>query len=180
MKKSIQLSCTFAAAIVLTFTACRKDESSTQQPANTNQTTEDRISNPDAVNSTILFTPGYVYVESNATDANAVFVYAQQRDGSLKLQSVAKTGGTGTGMSLGSQGAIVLDELHIWLYAVNAGDNSISAFRVVRDGNLSLAGRVSSYGVTPVSLTAYRNLLYVVNAGSDNIQGYYTGADGPA
>jgi 6-phosphogluconolactonase len=173
MKTSIQLAGIFATALVLTISSCKKDDSSSQSTAATNAQTEERPS-------PAISTRGYVYTESNATDVNAVFVYAQQADGSLKFQSAAKTTGTGTGTSLGSQGAVVLDKSHTWLYAVNAGDNSISTFRVIRGGNLSFVGKISSYGVMPVSIATYNNLVYVLNAGSDNIQGFYAGVDGPA
>jgi 6-phosphogluconolactonase len=174
MKRSIQLGGTLAAALMLTFTACKKEENMPVPQSNDNETTAQREETPQTSS---IYRPGYVYTESN-TRENCILVYAQQSDGSLKLQSVAKTGGRGNGLPLGSQGSVVIDQYHTWLYAVNSADNTISAFRIGRDGNLMLAGLTSSLGITPVSLAVYKNFLYVVNAGSDNIQGFNTGADG--
>jgi 6-phosphogluconolactonase len=173
MKTSIQLGGMLVAAIMLTFTACKKEENIPLPQSTENEKTADRGDNTEI---TSIFSPGYVYTESNTRD-NCILVYAQQSDGSLKLQSVAKTGGKGNGLPLGSQGSVVVDPYHTWLYAVNSGDNSISAFRIDRDGNLRFAGMTSSLGITPVSLAVHRNFLYVLNAGSDNIQGFNTGAD---
>jgi 6-phosphogluconolactonase len=172
MKRILQLGSTFAAAIVLTFTSCKKEENA-PLPQSTDESTAERTG-PTGI--TAIFQPGYVYTQSNSRE-NAVLVYAQLRDGSLQYRSTAKTGGRGTGLPLGSQGSVTVDPSHLWLYAVNAADNTVSAFRIGRDGNLNLAGMVSSGGVMPVSVTAFKNFVYVVNAGSDNIQGFITGAD---
>ena len=51
---------------------------------------------------------------------------------------------------------------------VNAGDNTVSSFRVTASG-LKLADRVSSGGVLPISLTSSGHLLYVLNELSGNI-----------
>jgi 6-phosphogluconolactonase len=167
MRTIIQLAGAFVVTIALTFTSCKKDENAPQPSSQNEEMTADR----SAVQT------GYVYTESNSRDGNAVFVYVQQRDGSLKFHSAAKTGGIGNGADLGSQGAVILNQFHTWLYAVNSGDGTISAFRIEGDGSLTLKANVSSMGIGPVSLATHRNLLYVVNAGSDNIQGFYTGAD---
>ncbi len=94
------------------------------------------------------------------------------------LQSTISTGGTGLGSGLGSQGAVVIDEKHDWLYAVNAGDNSVSSFKINNNGDLTFAHKASSGGIKPVSITVHGNLLYVVNAGSDNIKGMIIGSGG--
>jgi 6-phosphogluconolactonase (cycloisomerase 2 family) len=57
------------------------------------------------------------------------------------------------------------------LFVVNAGDNTISSFRVTPSG-LELADRVSSHGVLPISLTSHGNVVYVVNEISSNIFGW--------
>jgi 6-phosphogluconolactonase len=87
------------------------------------------------------------------------------------------TGGDGTGAGLGNQGGVILSEHHRWLYAVNAGSNSISAFRVHK-GGLTLTDTVASEGSRPISLTRHDNLLYVLNAGSDSIAGFTVNQDG--
>ena len=84
----------------------------------------------------------------------------------------------GSGASLGSQSSVVLTQNNQWLFAVNAGSNQISAFAVNADG-LELVDVVDSGGVRPISLTTYKDWLYVLNAGdSGNISGFSIGQDG--
>jgi 6-phosphogluconolactonase len=119
----------------------------------------------------------FVYTETNAAAGNEIAVYATTADGSLVPQGTVPTGGLGTGAPLASQGAVLLSGSQ--LYAVNAGDNTISAFRLGPRGSLTLEGApVSSGGTDPISLTAHGNLLYVLNAGSLTISGFSTGGDG--
>jgi 6-phosphogluconolactonase (cycloisomerase 2 family) len=58
------------------------------------------------------------------------------------------------------------------LFAVNAGSNTISAFRVASTGGLTLAGQVPSNGGFPFSLTSHGNELYVLNTDSTSIAGF--------
>src|SRR5208282_2867512 len=89
------------------------------------------------------------------------------------------TGGTGTGAGLASQGAVELSEDGTWLYAVNAGSNDISIFRVGR--GLTLTSRFASGGTTPISLTVHDHLLYVLNTGgTGNISGFALDSRGGA
>src|SRR5207248_2824951 len=71
----------------------------------------------------------------------------------------------------GSQGAVVTSDNGRWVFAVDAGSNDIAAFAVDHDG-LVLAGRVSSGGTTPISVTTSGDLVYVLNAGSRTIAGF--------
>lgn len=80
---------------------------------------------------------------TNAADNNEVIA--------LKLDSYCntvhvmsyQTGGKGTGSPnedpLSSQGAVILSPDKHFLFAVNAGNNSISSFRITRSGALVLA-----------------------------------------
>jgi 6-phosphogluconolactonase len=121
---------------------------------------------------------GAVYALTNAIGDNAVAVWNRSSDGSLTPAGSYPTGGAGTAAGLGSQGALVLSQDHQWLFAVNAGSNDISSFRVDRDG-LTLVNHVASGGVRPTSLTVSGDLLYVLNAGGDgNISGFTVGNDG--
>ena len=122
--------------------------------------------------------PGAVYALTNAAGASAVAMYARAADGSLAWVGSVATGGTGAGSGLGSQGAIALSDDGRWLFAVNAGSNDVSAFRVTA-GGLSLTSRVASGGIRPISLTVHGDVLYVLNAGGDgNISGFSVGTDG--
>jgi 6-phosphogluconolactonase (cycloisomerase 2 family) len=114
--------------------------------------------------------PGYVYTLTNSHAGNAVAVFARGDDGTLTPDGTVPTGGLGTGANLGSQGAIVVSGHK--LFAVNAGDNSISYFRI-RRGGLELQDTIASGGVQPISLTVHGHVLYVLNAGgSGNVTGF--------
>ena len=116
--------------------------------------------------------PGAVYALTNSPGGNAVVVYDRRGDGSLTPASSFATGGAGTGAGLGSQGAVIVSDDHRLLFAVNAGSNSISSFRVRPDG-LELADTAPSGGSMPTSVAFSRGLLYVLNAGvPNNISGF--------
>jgi 6-phosphogluconolactonase (cycloisomerase 2 family) len=121
---------------------------------------------------------GMVYTESNASTGNQVLVFHRAADGTLTPAQVVASGGMGTGAPLASQGAVALGGGGDWLFAVNAGSNSISSFRV-RDGGLELADTAPSGGTTPVSLAVSGHLLYVLNqGGTGNIAGFRVGDHG--
>src|SRR5262245_58246175 len=121
---------------------------------------------------------GAVYALTNATSGNAVLVWNRSADGSLTAAGSYATGGLGSGGGLGSQGAVILSQDNQLLFAVDAGSNEISSFRVDPDG-LTLVGHVASGGTLPTSLTTHKKLLYVLNAGgSGNISGFTIGNDG--
>lgn len=117
---------------------------------------------------------GAVYTLTNQASGNAVAVFKRAKNGKLKPRGTVATGGLGTGAGLGSQGAIVLD--HERLFAVNAGDNTISMLRVNRRGRVRLTDVDPSGGVRPISVTVHGKVLYVLNAGDAshpaNIQGF--------
>jgi 6-phosphogluconolactonase len=115
---------------------------------------------------------GAVYTSTNATSGNEILVYNRAADGSLSYQASYATGGLGSDTGLGSQSAVILSQNNHWLFVVNAGSNQISTFAVGSQG-LTLVGIVDSGGLYPVSLTTYKDWLYVLNAGgSGNIQGF--------
>lgn len=123
-----------------------------------------------------------VFVMTNAADGNAVVAYDRAEDGSLSYAGTFATGGLGAPTRpvnpLGSQGSLVLSGNGKFLFAVNAGSNEISMFRVGHDG-LTLADVVDSGGDFPTSLAVYDDLLYVLNAGGDgNIAGFDVGSRG--
>ena len=108
---------------------------------------------------------------SNAADGNEVVMLAHNPWYGLVETGRVATGGNGSGGGLGNQGALITSEDQQWLFAVNAGSNTISTFRIHRYG-ISLIETVDSGGVLPVSLTQHGDLLYVLNAGSDSIAGF--------
>jgi 6-phosphogluconolactonase len=112
---------------------------------------------------------GNVYVNDNTTGVNTIAGFARHADASLTplAGSPFVAGGTGTGSSLPSQGALQITSDGKFVVAVDAGSNQISVLRVENGGGLKLLpGRVvSSDGTTPVSIAIHDNLVYVANAG---------------
>ncbi|RIK36572.1 MAG: 3-carboxymuconate cyclase [Chloroflexi bacterium] len=123
--------------------------------------------------------PGAVYVLTNSPAGNEVLVYGRGGDGSLTPTGSFATGGTGSGTGLGSQNAVIVSDDHQLLFAVNAGSNSISSFRIRPGQGLELVSVVPSGGSTPTSVAFRRGLLYVLNAGvPNNISGFTVAQDG--
>ncbi|HEY1637176.1 MAG TPA: beta-propeller fold lactonase family protein [Rhizomicrobium sp.] len=118
---------------------------------------------------------GHVYVLTNQPTGNAVMVFRRDASGRLTRKGTFASGGNGAGAGtdpLQSQNPVVLNEDGSLLFAVNAGSNSVTVFRVSGD-TLTATSTVSSGGTMPVGLTVRGNLVYVVNAGGvPNISGF--------
>jgi 6-phosphogluconolactonase (cycloisomerase 2 family) len=114
---------------------------------------------------------GVVYTMSNAAAGNRILVFDRAPNGTLTPAGSFATGGSGTGGGLGSQGGLTLSDNDRWLLAVNAGSNEVSLFATDDDG-LRLVDKGPSGGLQPVSVTIHRNLVYVLNAGSDTVSGF--------
>ncbi len=114
-------------------------------------------------------------------------------DGTLTPAGSFATGGRGSGTFENSANGLILSEQSPnnlggsfnYLFATNAGSNSISVFDVQPDGSLVLVDVEPSNGDDPISVTARRNLLYVMNGGASNcsgglpsISGFRVGAKG--
>lgn len=151
-----------------------------------------RISTATAVLSSMILTglapahavdPGSaVYTMSNRTEGNSILLFNRNpRTGRLTPEPLFfPTGGNGTGGSLGNQNAVVIDESDRWLYAVNAGSGSISAFRIELE-RLAPIQTIGSGGVRPISVTIHDHLLYVLNENvdqPDSITGFTLDTDG--
>jgi 6-phosphogluconolactonase len=118
---------------------------------------------------------GHVYVLTNQPSGNAVMVFARDASGALVSKGSVASGGNGGGAGtdpLQSQNPVVLSHGGKLLFAVNAGSNSISAFRVAGD-SLTLINTVASGGTMPVSVAVRHNILYALNAGGvPNVSGF--------
>jgi 6-phosphogluconolactonase (cycloisomerase 2 family) len=77
---------------------------------------------------------------------------------------------------LGSQGSVIIAE-HRFLLVVNAGSNQISSFRIAGN-SLTLVETIPSGGTMPISVAAFGRLVYVLNAGSDNVTGFLLNSSG--
>ena len=72
---------------------------------------------------------------------------------------------------------MVYDEAHRLLFAVNAGSDSVSVFRV-RGDRLGLADVDPSGGDFPASIAVFDDLVYVLNAGNNGrLQGFRVQGD---
>jgi 6-phosphogluconolactonase len=121
---------------------------------------------------------GAVFTLSNSATGNAVIAFSRSAHGSLTPAGSFATLGNGTGGGLGSQGAVALSDDGQFLFAVNAGSNTITSFAV--DGaSLTRITTVGSGGTLPISLTTHGSVLYVLNAGgTENITGFSIGSTG--
>jgi 6-phosphogluconolactonase (cycloisomerase 2 family) len=114
-----------------------------------------------------------VYTESNnpAAGKNAVLAFRQTEDGSLKQIGTFATDGTGQinlpkviGPDDSSQEVVATADGR-FLFAVNQGSGSVTAFRIDRDGSLDRIGTFDSGGVQPDSIGISGDRLYVSNRG---------------
>ena len=122
--------------------------------------------------------PGAVYTLNNAAEGNGVIAFHRAENGSLTPLGTFATGGNGVGGTLDpltSQYAVVLNESHDALFAVDAGSDDITSFRVGAQGALTLASRVSSGGTRPNSIAVHGGLVYALNSGNNTVSGFRIG-----
>jgi 6-phosphogluconolactonase (cycloisomerase 2 family) len=110
---------------------------------------------------------------TNDAQANEVVVYLRTPSGKLRPlhHATASTGGQGASDNapidpLGSQGALVYDDGHGLLFAVNAGSDSVAVLDANGPGlKPRLKDVEPSGGFIPVSVAVSEDRLYVLNAG---------------
>ena len=120
-----------------------------------------------------------VFVQTNELDGNRIVVFRRAGDGRLTEEDTYPTGGNGGAATPGtesdriaSQGSLVYDARHRLLFAVNAGSDTISVFRV-NGTRLRLTDVDPSGGGFPASIAVHDDLVYVLNAGGTGIvQGF--------
>ncbi|MES2130340.1 MAG: beta-propeller fold lactonase family protein [Pseudomonadota bacterium] len=131
-----------------------------------------------------------LYAQTNET-ANMIVHMVRAADGSISIKNRAATGGMGlngvkpgttapTGNSLVSQNSVMVSPDKTTLFAVNAGDSSVSVFSIDQaTGDLTLKKSTKLLGNEPTSL-AYRNgFLYVMfQMGANQLGSYAVQADG--
>ena len=140
---------------------------------------------------------GAVFVgtnHNNTTDpsqpANQVAMYRRAADGRLSLIGYFDTGGQGSGPGqrfagdgLGAGGSVTLSGDRRFLFVANAGSNSVSVFRVHKDGleltDVEATGDGSPDHRFPNSVTQHGKLVYVLNAADEgSITGFSLSNDG--
>ncbi|MGI5212135.1 lactonase family protein [Plantactinospora sp. CA-290183] len=121
-------------------------------------------------------TEGLVFVQTNKFLGNTVKVFLRGDAGGLTPAGEYETGGLGGSTinppvdPLASQHSLVYR--HGLLFAVNAGSNSVTVFRVEGE-KLERVQVIGSGGLLPVSIAVHDELVYVLNAGGDgSVQGY--------
>ena len=121
---------------------------------------------------------GAVFVQTDDLEHNSIVAFARDPGGALHRTGEFRTGGRG-GVerdvpldSLASQDSLTYDAAHHLLFAVNAGSDSVTSFAVA-GARLTRLETVPSGGLFPVSVSASRGRLFVLNAGgSGNVTGY--------
>ena len=134
---------------------------------------------------------GAVYFQTNSMPKNYIQVLFRRSNGTLKKGPHVYTGGSGTQQAspfakygfklLDSANSVVLSKDGRFLFAVNAGSDSVSSFRVTKKG-LKLVNHLPTGGDLPVSVATAKKgkktLVYVVNEWSGTIAGYTVSATG--
>jgi 6-phosphogluconolactonase (cycloisomerase 2 family) len=105
-------------------------------------------------------------------------VFTRGATGALVETSRTSTGGNGrtnnapfSTSNLDSQGGVDLSDDQHLVFAVNAGSDTLSSFRVKPGGGLELVGSVPT-GDAPFSVDSHGDLVYVLNEDDGTIQGY--------
>jgi 6-phosphogluconolactonase len=126
--------------------------------------------------------PGAAYAWTNDPDANEIVVFDRAADGTLTPAGSFATGGRGSGMLENNANGVIVAGVNgeegpnnftgtrRFVITVNAGSDSISVFRI-RPQGLQLVEVEPSQGQHPLSVTARKGVLYVLNGGQSNCMG---------
>jgi 6-phosphogluconolactonase (cycloisomerase 2 family) len=122
--------------------------------------------------------PGVLYTQTNDPNGNTVQRFDRGRDGSLSPAGTFTTGGSGLATLGGRQGAVELSGDGRYLYAVNAGSDTVSVFRAGRH-RTRLLDVVASGGDAPASIEEHDGRVYVLNSGdTPNVTTFWRRGDG--
>jgi 6-phosphogluconolactonase (cycloisomerase 2 family) len=130
-----------------------------------------------------------LYSETNMTSNTIVRMARSATDGTLTATDTTSTGGVGTnGLTvdrtlaaadpLASVFSVITSSDGLTLFAVNAGDDSISSFSIDSSGKLTLLKRNATSGTFPNSLALSKGYLYAAFLGSSRVIAYKVSADG--
>ncbi len=115
--------------------------------------------------------PGSVYTQTNSAAGNEVVVFTRAADGTLSETSRVATGGVGDESTppfgfeiLDSAGGVELSDREHLVFAVNAGSDTLSSFRVLPGGGLVRVSTVPT-GDLPISVDSHGDIVYVLNEG---------------
>ncbi len=125
---------------------------------------------------------GSVYTLTNNFTRNEVLAYNRAEDGTLSPAGRYDTEGQGSGAFEASTGMLIVGSVEAqsspidlggggdFVFAANAGGDTISVFRVT-DSGLELVEEQTSGGERPTSLTLHSGVLYVLNSGGTQTGG---------
>lgn len=141
---------------------------------------------------------GHVYMQTNETE-NRIMHFGRDSGGRLELIESVATGGAGSGVykpisgqesapnSFEGAGSVILAASNSLLFATNGGDNSVTSFKVAKDGKLSLIDREAT-GEQPtgrsgtaksLAYNAQSHTLYVLHAfGPNHLRSFSVTKDG--
>lgn len=121
---------------------------------------------------------GAVFAMTNSSTGNRIVRYRRAPDGRLTRQGSVSTHGVGIGVDLDTQGPLRLSDDRRFLYAVNAGSDTVTVFSV--QGTTLTFVKTVYAGDEPTSLTVHGNLVYVLDGSvaSNSIRGFTAGTDG--
>lgn len=108
---------------------------------------------------------GAVYTITNAAPHNELVLFQRSATGVLTSSASFSTGGSGTGIALGSDHAVRIGDEGRWLVTVNAGSNTVALFDVTGP-TPKLLSVADSGGLTPNSIALAHDRIYVLNSGS--------------
>lgn len=112
-----------------------------------------------------------IYVQSNASQMNEIaWLLQDTKTGKLAFKGSRETGGNGDPAINGNQAHAIASDGR-YLFVANAGDDSISVFRILKAGQPVFTGKFASLGRHPVSLAVNHHRLLVVNQGDQMIDG---------
>jgi hypothetical protein len=107
-----------------------------------------------------------LFVQTNAANgANAVRVITSGSDGKLRSAGSFRTGQSGTGRAIHSQGTLASTGAGRHVLALDVGSSTITVFRAGH-GKLVRTDRGGSGGRRPISMATAGNRVFVLNAGS--------------
>jgi 6-phosphogluconolactonase len=114
--------------------------------------------------SSAMASHGALYTQTNDPNGNTVQRFDRAPNGSLEPAGTFATGGVGLASLGGRQGAVELSDDGRYLYAVNAGSDTVSVFRT-HHRRTRLIDTISSRGAAPASVDSRDGRVYVLNSG---------------
>lgn len=134
--------------------------------------------------------PAALYTETNDATMNELVVFKRKANGAVRFRTTVPTGGLGGRQPqpgcdppggcpfLDADTEVIKSPKGRLLFAVNAGSDTISSFKVRLNGSVKLSQQIASGGAFPNSLAMHGNVLYALNSNSANIAGFRFNAAG--